>query len=170
MAEDLDRIGRARGAQERISCRVSGDDQRVDGGQDFRGHAGKAETADHRFLDRLGVAADAISHYDSVTQTYTVALPNYHDNPEVRAVFMGSMDYAIGDHDLKAGYQYMRESSGFPYTSTSGMRAVFRSGAPDSVNTYNTPNNSIALLWAETAGGPDKHAMRPLFRSRQRHT
>ena len=34
---------------------------------------------------------------------------------------------------------------------------------------HNTPNNSIALLWAETAGGDNKHAMRPLFRRRQRH-
>jgi len=35
---------------------------------------------------------------------------------------------------------------------------------------HNTPNNSLALLWAETAGGPDRHAMRPLFRRRQRHS
>ena len=34
---------------------------------------------------------------------------------------------------------------------------------------HNTPNNSIALLWAETAGANGKHAMRPLFRRRQRH-
>jgi hypothetical protein len=35
---------------------------------------------------------------------------------------------------------------------------------------HNTPNNSLALLWAETAGGQDRHAMRPLFRRRQRHS
>jgi hypothetical protein len=34
---------------------------------------------------------------------------------------------------------------------------------------HNTPNNSIALLWAETEGKDGKHAMRPLFRRRQRH-
>ncbi|MGR4866726.1 phosphoribosyltransferase-like protein [Caulobacter sp. LARHSG274] len=38
---------------------------------------------------------------------------------------------------------------------------------------HNTPNNSVALLWAETDGGgvaPDATpAMRPLFRRRQRH-
>ena len=40
---------------------------------------------------------------------------------------------------------------------------------------HNTPNNSVALLWAETRGndgmdGNDpRHAMRPLFRRRQRH-
>ena len=39
---------------------------------------------------------------------------------------------------------------------------------------HNTPNNSVALLWAETDGSPENvdrtPAMRPLFRRRQRHT
>lgn len=39
---------------------------------------------------------------------------------------------------------------------------------------HNTPNNSVALLWAETDGGNrngiDAPAMRPLFRRRQRHS
>lgn len=38
---------------------------------------------------------------------------------------------------------------------------------------HNTPNNSVALLWAETSridrDGKPAHAMRPLFRRRQRH-
>jgi hypothetical protein len=35
---------------------------------------------------------------------------------------------------------------------------------------HNTPNNSVALLWAETDGGVEVPAMRPLFRRRQRHS
>ena len=35
---------------------------------------------------------------------------------------------------------------------------------------HNTPNNSIALLWAETPGANGRHSMRPLFRRRNRHT
>ena len=41
---------------------------------------------------------------------------------------------------------------------------------------HNTPNNSVALLWAETAESaevdqaPDRYPMRALFRRRQRHT
>ncbi len=35
---------------------------------------------------------------------------------------------------------------------------------------HNTPNNSLALLWADTQGEDGKHPMRPLFRRRQRHT
>ena len=38
---------------------------------------------------------------------------------------------------------------------------------------HNTPNNAVALLWAETDGGDrggvNALAMRPLFRRRQRH-
>jgi hypothetical protein len=34
---------------------------------------------------------------------------------------------------------------------------------------HNTPNNSIPLLWAETAGADGAHAMRPLFHRRDRH-
>jgi hypothetical protein len=37
---------------------------------------------------------------------------------------------------------------------------------------HNTPNNSLALFWAESVDDPPvgEHAMRPLFRRRQRHT
>jgi hypothetical protein len=34
---------------------------------------------------------------------------------------------------------------------------------------HNTPNNSIPLLWAETTGGENVHAMEPLFFRRDRH-
>jgi len=34
---------------------------------------------------------------------------------------------------------------------------------------HNAPNNSVALLWAESVGANGAHAMRPLFRRRQRH-
>ena len=76
--------------------------------------SGSSIRTSDNFRPQPEVSPTAISHFDSVTNTYTVALPNYHDNPEVRAVFMGSLDYVVRDHDLKVGYQYMRESSGFP--------------------------------------------------------
>jgi hypothetical protein len=35
---------------------------------------------------------------------------------------------------------------------------------------HNTPNNSLAILWAESSSeNPSAHTMRPLFRRRQRH-
>lgn len=48
-------------------------------------------------------------------------------------------------------------------------RLGFGRGALPFVLEHNTPNNSIALIWAETDGGDGHHAMRPLFRRRQRH-
>ena len=95
------------------------------------------------FRPEAGVTTGTISHFDSVTNTYTVALPTYADRPQVRGVIQGSVNVIVGEHDMKIGYQYMRESEEMNTTSTSGIRAVFRNGAPDSVNTYNTPNDSI---------------------------
>lgn len=52
---------------------------------------------------------------------------------------------------------------------TPDVRLGFGACALPLVFEHNTPNNSIALLWAETEGTGDPHAMRPLFRRRQRH-
>ena len=56
----------------------------------------------------------------------------------------------------------------------SNMSLGFAGCALPVVLEHNTPNNSVALLWAETAGGyrdgVTVPAMRPLFRRRQRHT
>jgi hypothetical protein len=46
----------------------------------------------------------------------------------------------------------------------------YKQGALPLVLEHNTPNNSVALLWAESHGEAGTHAMRPLFRRRQRHT
>jgi len=58
------------------------------------------------------------------------------------------------------------------HTSVGGgdVRLGFGGCALPLVLEHNTPNNSIALLWAETRGLNGKHSMRPLFRRRQRHT
>jgi hypothetical protein len=52
---------------------------------------------------------------------------------------------------------------------TDDVRLGFGSCALPLVLEHNTPNDSIALIWGETSGGAKVHAMRPLFRRRQRH-
>jgi hypothetical protein len=52
---------------------------------------------------------------------------------------------------------------------TKDVRLGFGKCALPLVLEHNTPNNSIALLWADTDGDNGQHAMRPLFRRRQRH-
>ena len=95
--------------------------------------------ADDMFGQEPEVKDGDISRFDSVTQTYTVALPTYRDNRMFRDVVMGSVSYFKGSHDLKVGYQYQKGGEKSAAWSTSGMRAVYRNGLPDSVNTYNTP-------------------------------
>jgi hypothetical protein len=95
--------------------------------------------ADDCFCHRPEVHDGDISHYDSVTQTYTVALPFYTDNWMTRHVANASISYFAGAHDLKAGYQLNLAKEISRADSTSGMRAVYRNGIPDSVNTYSTP-------------------------------
>ena len=55
----------------------------------------------------------------------------------------GSVSYFTTAHDIKAGYQFDYAWNEVLYFSSSGMRADYRSGVPDSVNTYNTPARSI---------------------------
>lgn len=49
------------------------------------------------------------------------------------------------------------------------VRRGFGQGGLPLVLEHNTPNNSVALLWADTPGGDVEHRMRPLFRRAQRH-
>jgi len=67
--------------------------------------------------------------------------------------------------------EYYDDSIETRHTSVGGndLRWGFGGGGLSLVFEHNTPNNSIALLWAESSGGENKHAMRPLFRRRQRH-
>src|SRR4029077_2595391 len=80
--------------------------------------------------------------FDSVSQTYTVALPTYRDLATFRDQVLGSMNYFTGRHDIRFGYQFMTAVQKSSTWSTSGMRAVYRNGLPDSVNTYNVPITS----------------------------
>jgi len=54
------------------------------------------------------------------------------------------MSYFAGRHDIRFGYQFMTAVQKSSTWSTSGMRAVYRSGRPDSVNTYNVPITSTS--------------------------
>lgn len=67
--------------------------------------------------------------------------------------------------------RYYDESIETKHTNVggSGARLGFGDCALPLILEHNTPNNSVALLWAETQGKNGRHPMRPLFRRRQRH-
>jgi hypothetical protein len=100
--------------------------------------------ADDKFGQRPEVAADAISRFDSVTSTYTVALPTYRDNDMYRDQVFGSLSFFSGGHDIRVGAQYTKGGEKSSAWSTSGMRAVYANGVPTQVNTYNVPITSTS--------------------------
>jgi hypothetical protein len=83
-----------------------------------------------------------IAGFDQVTNTLLRILPTYSISQMRRTIVHASASYFTTAHDIKAGIQ-LNHGSLSPYRySSSGMRAVYRDGVPDSVNTYNTPNYS----------------------------
>jgi len=90
-------------------------------------------------VPRPEVQPGAIAQYDSLRRSHMVAQEVYEVSRDRRTVAHGSISYFTGSHDLKAGLQWDNGRYFAENFSTSGMRAVFRNGVPDSVNTYNTP-------------------------------
>ena len=77
--------------------------------------------------------------------------------------------FSIMDRYYNSAIQSRHTSVGGAENISSGYGAC---GLP-LVLEHNTPNNSVALLWAEcdeTKTVPVAPAMRPLFRRRQRHS
>jgi hypothetical protein len=90
-------------------------------------------------VPRPEVQPGAIAQYDSLRRAHMVAQEVYEISRDRRTVAHASVGYFTGSHDLKAGLQWDNGRYYAENFSTSGMRAVFRNGVPDSVNTYNTP-------------------------------
>ena len=90
-------------------------------------------------VPRPEVKPGAIAQFDSLTRSHMVAQEVYEVSRDRRTVAHSSLSYFTGRHDLKAGFQWDNGRYFADNFSTSGMRAVFRNGVPDSVNTYNTP-------------------------------
>ena len=84
-----------------------------------------------------------IPHFDIITSTQTVAASVYTYNWPVKPVFLSSLSYVLGPHDVKFGYQfdgnYYRTYSEATSHYPAGLVARYRNGIPDSVQTYNTP-------------------------------
>jgi hypothetical protein len=96
-----------------------------------------------------GVVAGSIPTFDSVFREHRVAPPNFLHRPATRVNVLSSVTFNKGAHDVKVGYQLMYRKASDTWTGVvspyapSGFRAVFRNGAPDSVNTYNSPTTFV---------------------------
>ena len=120
---------------------VSGSVNRVDDYQPWPKEGDSANCS--ASVDREGCTDGLIAGFDQLTNTALRILPTYRDLPNTRVFLQGSLSYFTTAHDIKAGYQFDYAWNEVLYFSSSGMRAVYRTGVPDSVNTYNTPARSI---------------------------
>jgi len=120
---------------------VSGSLNRVDDYQPWpkEGDSPNCKAADSKF----GCFNGLIAGQDQVTNTLLRVLPTYRDLPNTRVFVQGSASYFTQAHDIKAGYQFDYAWNEVINFSPSGIRANYRSGVPDSVNTYNTPTDAI---------------------------
>jgi hypothetical protein len=100
---------------------------------------------DDRFSRQPGVEDGDIARFDAVRNYATIALGTYSNNPMYRAVVIGSVSYFTTTHDIKAGYSMNYAKRTGNVESPSSMRAVYRDGVPDLVNTWNTPVSSVTL-------------------------
>jgi hypothetical protein len=87
-------------------------------------------------------SGDAIAGFDQVTNTVLRILPVYRTDHMSRVVAQTAMSYFTSVHDIKVGAQLDHALLAPEAFSSSGMRAVYRNGVPDSVNTYTTPTFS----------------------------
>ena len=98
---------------------------------------------DDRFSRQPDVQEGDIARFDEVTNYATIALGTYSNNPMYRAVGIASVSFFTTTHDIKAGYSINYAKRTGNVYSTSGMRAIYRDGAPERVQTYNTPVSSV---------------------------
>src|SRR5262245_8703962 len=100
----------------------------------------------NHLLPQAEVKNGDLAKFDAVTRINTGARRTYQTQPGNRGNIHASYTYFAGAHDIKAGWQYIRSdvSSGVFLTSDfpAGLNAIYRNGAPDSVNTYNAPNET----------------------------
>lgn len=120
---------------------VSGSLNRVD---DYQPWPKEGDSANCKAKDsKFGCFNGLIAGMDQVTNTLLRILPAYRDLPNTRVFLQGSASYFTPSHDIKAGYQFDYAWNEVINFSSSGIRAIYRAGVPDSVNTYNTPTDAI---------------------------
>ena len=116
--------------------------------------------ADDEFIPRKEVNVGTYAVFDAVTSTASQALPTYRSDWMTRQVARSSISFFTTAHDIKAGYELnvgreRRREWGMSGLQN-GIRVVYRSGVPDSVNIYSTPTFYVQFIRANAAYIQDK--------------
>ena len=116
--------------------------------------------ADDEFIPRKEVQVGTYSIFDAVTSTTSQALPTYRSDWMTRQVARSSISFFTSSHDIKAGYELNvgreRRREWTMSGLQNGIRVVYRSGIPDSVNIYSTPTFYVQWIRAHAAYIQDK--------------
>ncbi len=130
-----------------------------------------------------------IHHYIGTEQVTHVIKKRYEESLSIKATWNPRVDFTFGmilaqntALDKQSNHPFVELCKKYydPSLEGKGLHAG-ASGNPDLTFGYgqcalplvlehNTPNNSLPLMWAETRGANGRHAMRPLFRRRQRYS
>lgn len=105
--------------------------------------------------------SDVEAWFQNVEFTFGTVFPGSfaltpEDDPDFAELVQTFYDPSIENEHTRKGSQDARWGFG-----NCGLPLVLE---------HNTPNNTIPLFWAETLGDDGAHAMRPLFRRRERHS
>jgi hypothetical protein len=122
-------------------------------------------TINERLAAINGERANNPSWFKKVELSEGILLPEsvrltQADDPEMWAICDKYYDHGLFE-DLK---EHLDESGQIH------IRHGYGNAALPVVLEHNCPNNAITLLWAETAGGSERHPMRALFPRRHRHS
>ncbi|KQN75045.1 hypothetical protein [Devosia sp. Leaf64] len=151
-----------------------------------------------KFLDRVAMTESkssifekgwtlGVHHYISTTQADAASkLLIRQSEGDSKLELPAGLDMTYGyllpsttRHDVEVDplksliHRYYDKAIESRHNSAGGGGTAINAGYKDCALTvvldHNTPNNSLPIIWAESAGETG-HAMRPLFRRRQRHT
>ena len=125
----------------------------------YMGNSEAIKTIEER---HKAIAAERAGWFKSVEFTFGTILP-------------ATLRIDAGQHKefLELVAKYYNSAIQTSHTDKGGIgdvRLGFGNCALPLVLEHNTPNNSVALIWAESDDSNGQHGMRPLFRRRQRHS
>lgn len=165
--------------------------RRDDSGQTWKGKLQKINEALSQYPQMLAEDCDVLIHHyigtDKAHEGIEAKLNEAGDHPALKRLFQGKFECTF-DLQLSAAsaltpgkspkidalvsryYDPAIMTPSLLLGAVDAMHGFARCGLP-LVMEHNTPNNSLALFWAESlpVASPTPHQMRPLFRRRQRH-
>jgi hypothetical protein len=86
---------------------------------------------------------------DTVLNTLRSAALSQSNNLPNKYLVSTALSYVTGSHNFKTGMQWQFGKIGYQYDANADLVQIYRNGAPNSVNVYNTPTEAFTFLQAD---------------------